>query len=221
MKTIVALATPPLNGAIHIIRLSGDNVFAIANKICQPKLTKKGYEIQKTQIINKGTTIDSVLVNKFVAPKSFTGEDSIEINCHGGYFLVETIIKLLIKHGCVLASPGEFTMRGVLNNKINLIQAEAINNLINAHNDYAIKVANAGLNKNTNETLKKYRDIIFRLTSKYETTIDYPDMDDSVNKKQVLSKLDDLIKEFNSIIKTSKQINVFQYWNKCCHCGRC
>jgi tRNA modification GTPase len=211
MKTIVALATPPLNSAIHIIRVSGEETFSIINKICQPKLKKSGYEIQKVGIFHDKKQIDHVLVNKFIAPKSFTGEDIVEINCHGGLFLAEKIIKLLLKYGCQLAQPGEFTMRAVLNNKINLIQAEAINNLVKAQNDYAIQIANIGLNKKVDNDLKKYKEIIFSLVSKYEITIDYPDMDETINNKHVIQTLQKLINEFCSIIKTSKQINAYSH----------
>jgi tRNA modification GTPase len=209
MEPIVALATPPMNSAIHIIRLSGDKIYDIVNKICKPKLIKKGYQIQRTNLINNNKIIDNVLINTFVSPKSFTGEDIIEINCHGGYYLSQKIIKLLLQHGCQLAKPGEFTMRAVLNNKLNLIQAQAINNLIKAHNDYAIDSANYGLNNQTNEYLKKYKKILFDLIADLEINIDYPDTKKAVNKKQILKTINLLINDFAKIIKTSSQIHKF------------
>jgi tRNA modification GTPase len=119
MKTIVALATPPMNGAIHIIRISGNDAFNMINSISKQRISKRGYEMQKVDILDKNKEIlDHVIVNKFVAPHSFTGEDSVEINCHGGYYLAQQIINLLISHGCVLAKPGEFSQRAFMNNKL-------------------------------------------------------------------------------------------------------
>lgn len=209
MKPIVALSTPPSNSAVHIIRLSGDGVYDIINKICETKIIKKGYQIQRVNIVDNKRIIDNVLINKFIKPKSFTGEDVIEINCHGGYYLSQKIIKLLLSHGCKLAKPGEFTMRAVLNNKINLIQAQAINNLINTKNDYGIASANQGLSNSTNQKILLYKKILFDLIAKLEITIDYPDMDSSINKKLVLEKINELIKEFEQIIKISSQTAIF------------
>lgn len=208
MKPIVALATPPINSAIHIIRLSGDNIFNIVNKICKPKLVKKGYQIQLTNIMNNNKLIDKAIVNKYVSPKSFTGEDLIEINCHGGYYLAQKIIKLLINSGCQLARPGEFTMRGVLNNKLNLLQAEAINKLINASNDYAIDTANKGLSNVSNIELNKYKKILFDLIAELEINIDYPDINE-INKTNINEKIISLINSFKKTLKISKQISIF------------
>jgi tRNA modification GTPase len=211
MKTIVALSTPPLNCAIHIIRVSGDNAYEIVNKICKPKLKKIKYHIQNTNIIINNKVIDNVIVNQFIAPHSFTGEDSIEINCHGGYYLSQQIINALVSHGCELAKPGEFTMRGVLNGKINLIQAEAINNLINAQNDYAIQSANISLLNKYPDKLKQFKKILFELVSKIEINIDYPEekQTNKKNKNSLLNNVNYLIKEMTNVVNISKRISYF------------
>ncbi|GHU31076.1 hypothetical protein FACS1894166_01870 [Bacilli bacterium] len=208
MKTIVALSTPPIDGAIHIIRVSGDDAFTITNKICAPKITKKGYVVQKTKIFNKGVAIDEVLISTFVAPKSFTGENSVEINCHGGIHLANMIIGLLIKHGCVLAKPGEFSERAFLNHKINVHQAEAIDNLIKASSDKAVVLANNGLSKEITRSLELIKNQIFTLLGQVEVNIDYPEYDDvpQITKKQFINKLDSLISNIATIVDRSKKL---------------
>ncbi|MDR0826222.1 MAG: tRNA uridine-5-carboxymethylaminomethyl(34) synthesis GTPase MnmE [Mycoplasmataceae bacterium] len=208
MKTIVALSTPPINGAIHIIRVSGSNAFSIVNKVCFPKLIKKGYIVQKTKILNKGKKIDDVLVSTFVAPKTFTGEDVIEINCHGGIHLANMIINLLIANGCVLAKPGEFSERAFLNHKLTIHQAEAINNLIKATSDKAVDFANNGLTKEVIEALNNIKDQIFTLLGQVEVNIDYPEFDDvpQISHQKFLSILNKLIVNISSTVDRSKKL---------------
>jgi tRNA modification GTPase len=208
MKTIVALSTPPMNGAIHIIRMSGPKSFAIINRLTTQKIIKKGYIIQRSQLLDDKQVIDDVLINTFVAPKSFTGEDLVEINCHGGYYLANKIMQLLIKHGCTLALPGEFTQRAYLNNKLTIHEAESIHNLINATNEKAITLANMGLNPNTVKALKQLRENLFELIGQVEINIDYPEFDDVpyVTTKQFKSKLAKLIRVIKIIIQNSLKL---------------
>jgi tRNA modification GTPase len=208
MKTIVALSTPPMNGAIHIIRMSGSHVFDIIQKITNTKILKKGYVIQRTNIIDDAHVIDNVLINTFVAPKSFTGEDLIEINCHGGYYLANQIIQLLIKHGCTLAMPGEFTQRAYMNNKLTIHEAESINNLINATNEKAIDLANHGLDSRVIKALKRFREDLFKLVGQVEVNIDYPEYDDvpNVSNQQFKKKINELITFAQRIVKNSSKI---------------
>ncbi|MDR0856838.1 MAG: tRNA uridine-5-carboxymethylaminomethyl(34) synthesis GTPase MnmE [Mycoplasmataceae bacterium] len=210
MDTIVALATPLMNCAIHIIRVSGNDSYAIVNKISKNKITKVGFTIQRTNIIEDGQSIDDVLINKFVAPKTFTGEDVIEINCHGGVYIAQKIIKLLIKNGCRLAKAGEFSQRAFMNKKINIHHAKSINNLINASSDLAIKHANHGMNGKTLEKLGELKEQIFTLVGQVEVNIDYPEYDDvpTIGKKEFLSTLDKCINEATKIISDSKTILV-------------
>ncbi|MDR3330001.1 MAG: tRNA uridine-5-carboxymethylaminomethyl(34) synthesis GTPase MnmE [Mycoplasmataceae bacterium] len=208
MKTLVALSTPPMNGAIHIVRLSGDDAFLIINKITSSKILRKGYQIQKTNIVDKKVVIDHVLINTFVKPKSFTGEDVVEINCHGGIYLARKIIQLLISKGCIMAQPGEFLQRAYMNNKLSIHEAEAINNLINATNDNAIKLANNGLNATTIKKLDIVREQLFKLIGQVEVNIDYPEFDDvpQITLKKFNQFIDDLIKTCTQIINDSTQV---------------
>lgn len=213
MKTIVALSTPPMNGAIHIIRISGSKAFYIINKVTNKKIVKKGFCIQKAKILDKWEVIDYVLINTFVSPKSYTGEDLIEINCHGGYYLANKIIQLLIRHGCTLALAGEFTQRAYMNNKLSIHEAESINNLINATSEKAITLANIGLNVNTLNKLKQFRENLFQLIGQVEVNIDYPEFDDvpNITVKQFQRKIDMFTKIAEKMIENStKAISIFE-----------
>jgi tRNA modification GTPase len=196
-KTIVALATPPMNGAIHIIRVSGANTYDIVNKISDSKIIKKGYSVQRVNIIDNIKKVDDVLLIKFVAPKSFTGEDLIEINCHGGIFLANKIISLLIKNGAQMASGGEFSKRAFINNKINLNQAHAIDNLIKASNDTLVCAAHNGLSGEVNKLLNDFVSSFFELVGKIEVSIDYPEYKENDLEPKVLT---------NNLVKVNKII---------------
>jgi tRNA modification GTPase len=191
MPTIVAIATAPINCAIHIIRVSGTKAYEIVNKITDTNVTKSSYTIQRANIVDKKKFVDDVLLMKFVSPKSFTGEDLIEINCHGGIYLANKIINLLIKNGAKLALPGDFSRRAFLNKKINLNQAEAINNLINTNSDIGIAVAHQGLSPHLNKQFKQITAELFQVLGKLEVSIDYPEYDDAKlsTNKLIIKKL--------------------------------
>jgi len=209
-KTIVALATPPMNSALHIIRISGDNVYPIINKIFDRKVPKEGYTIQYGYIVDNKKKIDNVLIMKFVSPKSFTGEDMVEINCHGGIYLAKKIIELLIKKGCVLAERGEFSKRAFMNKKINVNQAHAINNLINSTNDYSVQNAIKGLDPKTYELSKKITDELFTVLGQIEVNIDYPEYDDvpEIDAKTLLKKLTNVTSELEKVVLESKKVEL-------------
>lgn len=205
MKTIVALATAPLNCAIHIIRLSGDDVYKIVNKITSAKITKGSFSIQHTIILDTDKSpIDDVLVMKFTAPKSYTGEDVIEINCHGGLFIASKIIELLIKSGAIYAKRGEFTQRALLNGKINLINAYGINNTINATNLTSLKLAQNSLNNKLSNKIKNFIEELFKLIGSIEVNIDYPEYDgvDNITNDVLIKRL--------TALKT-KLVNLYEY----------
>jgi len=207
MKTIVALATAPLNCAIHVIRVSGEDAFALVNKVCKNKLTKEGYCIQRNTILDTNKEpIDDVLIMKFVAPKSYTGEDIIEINCHGGLFIASKIIELLVKAGCVYAKRGEFTHRALLNGKINLLNANGINNSINATNINSLKVAQNAVNNKLTKKISAFIEEIFKLIGTIEVNIDYPEYDgvDNVDNKVLAKRLTTLNKKLKELLTYSQ-----------------
>ncbi|MCQ2748215.1 MAG: tRNA uridine-5-carboxymethylaminomethyl(34) synthesis GTPase MnmE [Mycoplasmoidaceae bacterium] len=207
MKTIIALATAPLNCAIHIIRISGDDAFSILNKICSPKITKVGFSIQRTTILDKDkSAIDDVLVMKYVKPKSYTGENIVEINCHGGLFIASKIIELLVGAGATYAKRGEFTQRALLNGKINLINAHGINNAINATNLTSLKLAQNSVNNKLTKKIKSFIEQLFKLIGTIEVNIDYPEYDgvDNITNKVLITKLLQLNKKLKELYDYSQ-----------------
>jgi len=196
-----------MNSAIHIIRISGENCYEIVNKICDRKITKVGYSIQYANIVDNKKKIDNVLIMKFVSPKSFTGEDSVEINCHGGVFLANKIVGLLIKKGCKMAERGEFTKRSLLNKKININQAHAINNLINSNNETSISIANNGIDDKTYKNVKNIINELFMLLGQVEINIDYPEYDDvpNIDLKTFIKMLSRVHLELEKIVVLSKE----------------
>lgn len=150
--TIAALATAVGNGALHIIRVSGNDCFEIVNKIVKKPIIKQANHVELNWIIDDHQQeIDQVILVKFCAPNSFTGEDLIEINCHGNMIIVQTILELLIKNGAMMAERGEFSKRAFLANKIDLNQANAILGLAEAKTLEQVKGAAYNLTgKNSN-----------------------------------------------------------------------
>jgi tRNA modification GTPase len=139
-ETIVALASPSGAGAIAVIRLSGSNALAIAETVFQ-SVSGKSMQHQKTHTIHLGHIVegtkvyDQVLLSLFKNPNSYTGEDVVEISCHGSTYIQQQIIQLLLRQGCRMAQPGEFTLRAFLNGKLDLSQAEAVADLISSDNE--------------------------------------------------------------------------------------
>jgi tRNA modification GTPase len=206
VKTIVALATGQINCAIHIVRLSGDNCYDIVNRCLKTPIKHTGYKLIKNAVIDNKKIIDNVLVLTFVKPYSFTGEDCVEIHCHGGLFLANTIIKILIKHGATLATRGEFSKRAYLNNKISLNNAESINNLIAAKSKLALDVAAHGMDNVIVKRLTTFAENLFTLIGQVEVNIDYPEYDDQPQIKAVnfTKQLKLLINKLSIIINNSK-----------------
>ncbi len=189
MSTIVAISTAPGNEGIGIIRLSGEKCFEIIEKIFVPKKKSPvvGYSMKYGKIINSQTkeVIDEVLVSYFVAPKSYTTENMCEINSHGGTIIEHKILEECLKNGAVLAEPGEFTKRAFLNGRIDLSQAEAVIDVINAKTDKEARVAERQLEGSLSRNIKKIQDEILDLMADIEASIDYPeyDIEETTNKK--------------------------------------
>ena len=189
MSTIAAISTAPGNAGIGIIRLSGEKCFEIIEKIFVPKKQSPvvGYSMKYGKIINSQTkeVIDEVLVSYFVAPKSYTTENMCEINSHGGTIIEHKILEECLKNGAVLAEPGEFTKRAFLNGRIDLLQAEAVIDVINAKTDKEARVAERQLEGSLSRNIKKIQDEILDLMADIEASIDYPeyDIEETTNKK--------------------------------------
>ena len=210
---IVSLITPPLKGAIALIRLSGDNTIEIANAIFSKKI-EESYKVYHGYIIDKENDekIDEVLLSYFQGPKSFTGEDVIEISCHGSMIIANQIIELCIKKGARIAERGEFSSRAFYNGKIDLIQAEAINSLINAETLQAKKLQMFSLEGKTSKLIYPIKENLADILSLIEVNIDYPEYEDveQITDEKIITDVDQIIDQINRLIQDgekSKLIN--------------
>ncbi len=210
--TICAIATGATNAGISIIRISGNESVNIADQIFVPKNKNKSVKTQKTHtlvygdICEKGKVYDSVLLSVMRAPHSYTGEDTVEINCHGGYFVTKNILELIIKHGARLAEPGEYSKRAFLNGKMDLSQAEAVIDIINATNEQSVKNSAMQLKGALSDIIKNLRCMILTDTAQIEAALDDPEHIDITGFSDVLSdhidtekkKIEKLISSFEN-----------------------
>ncbi|MBQ1315108.1 MAG: tRNA uridine-5-carboxymethylaminomethyl(34) synthesis GTPase MnmE [Erysipelotrichaceae bacterium] len=178
--TIVAVSTSMIApGAISIIRISGADTFDVLRKIFKCSADEfEGYRIYHGYIMDKDTRVDEVLVSTFVGPKSYTGEDMAEINCHGGLYVTRRILTLCLNAGCRQAINGEFTKRAFLNGKMDLTQAEAVNDLIMADNKDNAALAVNSLSGSIRRLLGPLMEEVVQIISNIEVNIDYPEYDD-------------------------------------------
>ena len=179
--TIAAISTAAVDGAISIIRMSGDAAIQIVDSLCSIDLTsKKSHTISYGFILDPITKeeIDEVLVSVFRAPKTFTREDIVEINCHGGRFITKKILQLCLMQGARLAEPGEFTRRAFLHGRIDLTQAEAVNDMIQATTNENSRLAIRGIKGSVKKLLDPLIENILDIIANIEVNIDYPEYDD-------------------------------------------
>ena len=209
MSTIVAISTAPGVGGIGIIRMSGDNCFEILNKIFKPKTKQeiadiKGYSIKYGNIFNaREEIVDEVLVSYFKAPKSYTTENMCEINSHGGMVIMNQILELCLENGAELAEAGEFTKRAFLNGRIDLSQAEAVIDVINAKTDKEAKVSLKQLEGNLSSEISEIRKEVISTLADIEATIDYPEYDiEEVTNKKILEVLENVEEKINLMEKS-------------------
>lgn len=205
---IVALATAPIKSALGIVRVSGESSFEIVSKVFSKDLTKEtSNKIHHGYIKDKDNIIDEVVLLTYVSPKSFTGENSVEIICHGSVLIANEIIELLISKGARMAERGEFSSRALLNKKIDLIQAEAINDVINAKTRESKKLSIFSLEGKTSSLILPLKDKIANLLSLIEVNIDYPeyyDIEIATNDK-VITDCGDILSLCDNLIDDSKQ----------------
>ena len=208
MSTIVAISTPPGNGGIGIVRMSGKEAFNIIEKIFVPKNKSeiKGYSIKYGNIIDDNKNIiDEVLVSYFVSPKSYTTENMCEINTHGNNIILKKILELCIKNGANLAEPGEFTKRAFLNGRIDLSQAESVIDLINSKSEKEQKAAINQLEGYLSIEINKIKEKILDLMADIEASIDYPEYDIEERTSQ------NIIDESKNILNMLKKLeNTFE-----------
>lgn len=211
--TIAAISTTLGVGAISIIRVSGQDAIKITNKIFSSDLTnKKTHTINYGYIKENNEIIDEVLISLMKAPKTFTKEDVVEINCHGGIATTRKVLELLIANGCRLAEPGEFTKRAFLNGRIALTEAEAIMDLINTKSEKARKIAINNLKGNTTKKIKELRKKLIDILTNIEVNIDYPEYLDieEMTTKKISESLNEIKEELDKIIKNSNNSKIIK-----------
>ena len=215
--TIVALATKAGNSAINIVKLSGDKSIEIADRIFVAESRKKIREINSYNIIygkvydEKNEIIDEAIVTVMKAPKSYTREDVVEINCHGGIAAVNKIIDIIIKNGARFAEPGEFTKRAFLNGRIDLSQAEAVIDIINAKNITSLKIAANNLNGNSGKTIRKIRQRIIDIISELEAKIDFIEEDlETMPSEKILSEVKKIRENIKELIDNEKKSEIIK-----------
>lgn len=209
--TIAAISTPPGEGAISIVRMSGEEAVSIAQKVFSGKdLTQaKSHTINYGHIVDPKTheEIDEVMVSLMLAPKTFTREDVVEINCHGGIVATNRILQLLLINGARLAEPGEFTKRAFLHGRIDLTQAESVMDLIRAKTDRSMKIALNQLDGNLSYLIDSLRKDILDVLAQVEVNIDYPEYDDveEMTTKLLKEKAIEIKQRIEQLLKTASQ----------------
>ena len=222
--TITAIATAPSNSAISIVKISGDDAIDIASKIFKGKNLKKAksHTINYGYIHNEGEIIDEVLVSIFRAPKTFTKEDVVEINCHGGMFVTNKILELILLNGARVAEPGEFTKRAYLAGRIDLTQAEAVIDIIESNTSSSLKMANLGILGETKKVISSFRDLVLECLLKIEVNIDYPEYEDEeqITTEILIPRLKKLEKEINVVLDKAEISKVIKYGVKTAIIGK-
>ena len=213
--TICAIATALGEGGIAIIRISGDKALDIASKIFKPKSNDdiknmKSYTMKYGHIYDVETNelIDEVIISFMKGPKSFTAEDTIEINCHGGVVSTNKVLETVIKAGARLAEPGEFTKRAFLNGRIDLSQAEAVMDIITAKTDLAMKSALMQSNGYLSREINKLREYMLNILALVEFAVDFTEDDEEIDPSiplKVAESLEKSINEMNSLLKSADE----------------
>lgn len=206
--TICAISTALGVGAISIIRVSGEEAInKVANLFDGKNLREvESHTIHYGHIVSDGEMIDEVLVTVLKAPKTYTKEDIVEINSHGGISTTKKVLEVLIASGIRLAEPGEFTKRAFLNGRLDLSQAEAVNSLIKSHTDLERKLALNGLSGKVSKKINKVRQIIVELLANIEVNIDFPEYEDAleITLENLPPKLKEIKKELESLLEEGK-----------------
>ncbi|ARB39258.1 MULTISPECIES: tRNA uridine-5-carboxymethylaminomethyl(34) synthesis GTPase MnmE [Bacillus] len=214
MDTIAAISTPMGEGAIAIVRLSGPEAIQIADKIYKGPKGKtlssvESHTIHYGHIVDRPSdrVVEEVMVSVLKAPRTFTREDVIEINCHGGIVTVNQVLQLALREGARLAEPGEFTKRAFLNGRIDLSQAEAVMDLIRAKTDRAMNVAMNQMEGRLSALVRRLRSEILETLAHVEVNIDYPEYDDveEMTHQILVEKATAVKKEIETLLRTSEQ----------------
>jgi tRNA modification GTPase len=208
--TIAAVATAPGEGAISLLRISGPGALGVADRVCQAKCapSQAAPRTQQRAILQDplGRRLDDVLVCVHRAPRSYTGEDLVEISCHGGQLITRRALETVLAAGARLANPGEFTQRAFLNGKMDLTQAEAVMDLIQARTDLSLRAASAQLEGQLGRRVALLRDGLLDLTAHVEAYIDFPEEDiEPETGALLLARMDGVLAGLDALLATAAQ----------------
>lgn len=223
--TICAIATPFGTGGISVIRVSGKDAISQVNQVFKGKnLNKvKTHTIHYGHILSASNEIvDEVMVSVMKAPRTFTAEDVVEISTHGGILITQAVLERLLELDMRLANPGEFSERAYLNGRIDLVEAEAIMDLIEAKNESALKVANLGVQKRTSKLVSDLREKLLEIIANIEVNIDYPEYDDAmvITDEVVKPKVIEFTNDINHLLDHSNQTRLIREGIKTAIIGR-
>lgn len=208
--TIASIATPIGTGGISVIRISGDDSIIIADKIFVSKSKKPLFDLKSHRVVfgdiidkKQNKIVDEVLVTVFKKPSSYTGEDTVEISCHGGVLVTNLILRLILENGAKMAMPGEFSKRAFLNGKMDLSKAEAVINLINSKTDMAVYSNAFEMSGKVSEKIYKARDELLFLSAKILAKVDFPEEDiDEIFENDVLNELEKINDELLRLVES-------------------
>src|SRR5271170_7725588 len=211
--TIAAIATPLGEGGLAIVRISGAQTLSVADKVFLPSgknslkpSTAPTHTIHYGKVVRNGGTVDEVLLAVLHAPRTFTREDIVEISCHGGILPAKLVLDTILENGARLAEPGEFTRRAFLNGRLDLVQAEAVADLIHSRTELALAAANEQLAGKLSRRINELRDDLMKILAHVEAHIDFPDEDISPDTKaQLLKRLENGIAFMDELLRTANE----------------
>ncbi len=223
-KTITAIATPKGTGGVAIIRISGDEAFAVADRVFRGKVTAENsqpYFMNFGSFTDGDRVLDQGLMVVMRAPRSFTGEDVVELHCHGGAHVTERILQAVIKAEATLAMPGEFTRRAFLNGKIDLLRAEAIGDIIHSETDYSLYQAVNQLEGGLSGVINEIRASLVDTAAQIAVAADYPEEDISFEMgEQIKARLDDARERLENLLSTADSGRMIREGILCALAGR-
>ena len=208
--TIVAMATAMGEASIHILRLSGPEAGTIIEDCFKPQnkerwLLRENFTLSLGVFLDEGRVLDEVLVGRMLAPSSYTGEDVYEVNCHGGPFVAQRILQACVRHGAHLAEPGEFSKRAFLNGKLDLVQAEAVIDLIGSRTETAANLALTQLSGGLSETIISLREDVLEILAFIEASIDFPEDDvENLDRGALESRINKVLVDTQILLAGSK-----------------
>mgnify|MGYP000999485127 FL=1 len=217
--TIAAISTPLGEGGIGIVRISGPDAVSIAEKIFKPKGKKDLSEVKSHTLTlgsvvcpNTGEVIDEVLLSVMLSPRSFTKEDVVEINCHGGIMPLKRTLEAVLNAGARLAQPGEFTKRAFLNGRIDLAQAEAVIDIIRAKTEEGLRVAVGNLEGSLSKEIRKYMNGITDILARIEANIDFPEEDPEafISRNELEEMIGEMVKEIEGFLREAERGKIFR-----------